>query len=261
MKSFKNKNVFITGASSGIGKASADLFAEAGAKLLLCARRFEKLEQIKKEYEEKFNSEVHIFKLDVRNSIDVEHEINSLPEEWKKIDLLLNNAGLSRGLDKIQDGKIQDWDEMIDTNVKGFLYVSRSVIPLMMKMESAQIINLGSIAGRELYPGGNVYCASKFAVDAITKGMRIDLMDTPIKVSTVDPGLVKTDFSLVRFRGDEGKAKIPYKGIEPLSAEDVAETIFYVATRNDNVNIAEVIMFPKAQAGAAFVHRNSTINN
>lgn len=255
MKSFKNKIVFITGATSGIGRAAADLFAADGAKLLLCARRFEKLEQIKKEYEEKFKSEVYIFKLDVRNSKDVEHEINSLPEQWKKIDLLLNNAGLSRGLDKIQDGKIQDWDEMIDTNVKGLLYVSRSVIPLMMKMESAHIINLGSIAGRELYPGGNVYCASKFAVDAITKGMRIDLMDTPIKVSTVDPGLVKTDFSLVRFRGDEERAKIPYKGIEPLSAEDVAETIFYVATRNDNVNIAEVIMFPKAQAGAAFITR------
>ena len=257
MKSFKNKIVFIAGATSGIGKAAADLFAKDGAKLLLCARRFEKLEQIKKEYEEKYNSEVHIFKLDVRSSIDVEHEINSLPDKWKKIDLLLNNAGLSRGLDKIQDGKIQDWDEMIDTNVKGLLYVSRSVIPLMLKMESAHIINLGSIAGRELYPGGNVYCASKFAVDAITKGMRIDLMDTPIKVSTVDPGLVKTDFSLVRFRGDEEKAKIPYKGIEPLSAEDVAETIFYVATRNDNVNIAEVIMFPKAQAGAAFVQRKT----
>ena len=257
MITFKNKTVFITGATSGIGKAAADVFAAEGARLLLCARRIEKLEEIKREYEEKYNSDVHIFKLDVRKSDDVEKEINSLPDEWKKIDLLLNNAGLSRGLDKIQDGKIQDWDEMIDTNVKGLLYVSRSVIPLMLKMDYAHIINLGSIAGRELYPGGNVYCASKFAVDAITKCMRIDLMDTQIKVSTVDPGLVKTDFSLVRFRGDEEKAKVPYKGIEPLSAEDVAETIFYVATRNPNVNIAEVIMFPKGQAGAAFVHRVS----
>jgi len=255
--SFKNKIVFITGATSGIGKAAADQFAAAGARLLLCARRFEKLEAIKKEYEENYNSDVRIFKLDVRNSEDVEREINSLPEEWKKIDLLLNNAGLSRGLDKIQDGKIQDWDEMIDTNVKGLLYVSRCVIPLMLKMKYAHIINLGSIAGRELYPGGNVYCASKFAVDAITKGMRIDLMGSPVKISTVDPGLVKTDFSLVRFRGDEERAKVPYKGIEPLTAEDVAETIFYVATRNKNVNIAEVVMFPKAQAGAAFLDRKT----
>jgi NADP-dependent 3-hydroxy acid dehydrogenase YdfG len=255
MKSFKNKIVFITGATSGIGKAAADIFAANGAKLLLCARRSEKLKEIKKDYEERYNSSVHIFRLDVRSNEDVEREINSLPEEWKDIDLLLNNAGLSRGLDKIQNGKIVDWDEMIDTNVKGLLYVSRCVIPLMLKKEYAHIINLGSIAGRELYPGGNVYCASKFAVDAITKGMRIDLMDTPIKVSTVDPGLVKTDFSLVRFRGDEEKAEIPYKGIEPLKAEDVAETIFYVATRNENVNIAEVIMFPKGQAGAAFIHR------
>ncbi|MBS1494461.1 MAG: SDR family NAD(P)-dependent oxidoreductase [Bacteroidetes bacterium] len=257
MISFKNKTVFITGASSGIGKAAADLFAADGAKLLLCARRFEKLEQIKKEYEEKYNSKVHIFKLDVRNSDDVEREINALLEEWKDIDLLLNNAGLSRGLDKIQDGKIQDWDEMIDTNVKGLLYVSKNVIPLMMKKKYAHIINLGSIAGKELYPAGNVYCASKFAVDAITKGMRIDLMDTSIKVSTVDPGLVKTDFSLVRFRGDQERAKVPYMGIEALTPEDVAETIFYVATRNENVNIAEVTMFPKAQAGAAFILRKN----
>lgn len=257
MKSFKNKIVFITGATSGIGKAAADLFAAEGAMLLLCARRLEKLEQIKKEYEKLYNSRVHIIKLDVRNSEDVEREINSLPDEWKRIDLLLNNAGLSRGLDKIQEGKIQDWDEMIDTNLKGLLYVSRNVIPLMLKMDYAHIINLGSIAGRELYPGGNVYCASKFAVDAITKGMRIDLMDTSIKVSTVDPGLVKTDFSLVRFRGDEEKAKVPYMGIEPLTPEDVAETIFYIATRNNNVNIAETVMFPKAQAGAAFINRKN----
>jgi NADP-dependent 3-hydroxy acid dehydrogenase YdfG len=257
MISFKNKTVFITGASSGIGKATADLFAADGAKLLLCARRFDKLEQIKKEYEQKYNSSVHIFKLDVRNSEDVEREMNLLPEEWKDIDLLLNNAGLSRGLDKIQDGKINDWDEMIDTNVKGLLYVSKNVIPLMLKKPYAHIINLGSIAGKELYPAGNVYCASKFAVDAITKGMRIDLMDTSIKISTVDPGLVKTDFSLVRFRGDEERAKVPYMGIEALTPEDVAETIFYVATRNENVNIAEVTMFPKAQAGAAFILRKN----
>jgi NADP-dependent 3-hydroxy acid dehydrogenase YdfG len=257
MKSFKNKIVFITGATSGIGKATADIFAENGAKLLLCARREELLEEVKNEYVQKYNSEVYTFTLDVRNSSDVESSINSLPDEWKNIELLLNNAGLSRGLDKIQDGKIQDWDEMIDTNVKGLLYVSRNVIPIMLKNGRGHIINLGSIAGRELYSGGNVYCASKFAVDAITKGMRIDLIDTPIKISTVDPGLVHTNFSVVRFRGDEERAKIPYQGIEPLTAEDVAETIFYVATRNDNVNIAEVIMFPQHQAGAAFIHRET----
>lgn len=257
MKSFKNKIVFITGATSGIGKASADLFAEAGAKLLLCARRSELLAEVKKEYEAKYNSEVFTFSLDVQNSNEVEASIKSLPDEWKNIELLLNNAGLSRGLDKIQDGKIEDWDEMIDTNVKGLLYVSRQVIPLMLKNGRGHIINLGSIAGREIYSGGNVYCASKFAVDAITKGMRLDLIDTPIKISTVDPGLVHTNFSVVRFRGDEERAKIPYLGINPLSAEDVAETIFYVATRNDNVNIAEVVMFPQHQAGAAFIHRKT----
>jgi len=257
MKSFKNKIVFITGATSGIGKAAADIFAENGAKLLLCARRAELLEEVKNEYVKKYNSEVYTFTLDVRNSGDVEASINSLPDEWKNIELLLNNAGLSRGLDKIQNGKIQDWDEMIDTNVKGLLYVSRQVIPIMLKNGRGHIINLGSIAGRELYSGGNVYCASKFAVDAITKGMRIDLIDTPIKISTVDPGLVHTNFSVIRFRGDEERAKIPYQGIEALTAEDVAETIFYVATRNENVNIAEVIMFPQHQAGAAFIHRET----
>lgn len=257
MKSFKDKIVFITGATSGIGKAAADLFAETGAKLLLCARRYELLEEVKSEYVNKYNSDVHIFQLDVRNHKEVESAISTLPEDWKEIELLLNNAGLSRGLDKIQDGKIEDWDEMIDTNVKGLLYVSKQIIPLMLKNGRGHIINLGSIAGRELYTSGNVYCASKFAVDAITKGMRIDLIDTPVKISTVDPGLVHTNFSVIRFRGDEERAKVPYQGIEPLTAEDVAETIFYVATRNENVNIAEVVMFPKQQAGAAFIHRKT----
>src|SRR5258706_4191996 len=214
MASLKNKIIFITGATSGIGHSCALAFAAKGAKLILAARRMERLKAFAKGLKIKFGTETKLISLDVRNKLKVTAAVKSLPAAWQKIDVLLNNAGLSRGLDKLHEGSIQDWDEMIDTNVKGLLYVSRAVIPLMVKRNSGHIINIGSIAGHEVYPKGNVYCASKHAVDAITKGMRMDLVDTNIRVTTIDPGLVETEFSIVRFRGDSKKAKAVYTGIK-----------------------------------------------
>lgn len=252
----KGKNVFITGASSGIGMASAYMFAKRGANLILAARRIERLKKISSDIRKKFGIKIKIIQLDVRSYKKVKAEIKNLPAIWKKIDILLNNAGLSRGLNKIQDGVLQDWEEMLDTNVKGLLYVTKEVLPLMLKNNSGHIINMGSIAGHEVYPAGNVYCASKYAVDAITKSMRLDLLGTGIKVSTVDPGLVETEFSLVRYRGDKTKAKNTYTGLKPLTAEDVVEAIEFIATREDNYVVAEMILFPKAQGGAMSVVRN-----
>jgi len=256
MKNLKNKVVFITGASSGFGKACAEQFAALGANLLICARRADKIEKLAFELHNKFKIKVFAFQLDIRNQEDVDDIISSLPKEWKKIDVLVNNAGLSRGLNKIQDGVLLDWEEMIDTNVRGLLYVSRAVIPLMLKNKRGHIINIGSIAGQEVYPAGNVYCATKHAVDALTKGMRIDLNDTPIKVSTVDPGLAETEFSLVRFRGDKSRAKSVYTGLKPLSAGDVAETVVFTATRSEHINVAQVLLLPKCQANTTLVKRN-----
>jgi len=256
MKNLRNKVVFITGASSGFGKACAEQFAVLGANLLICARRADRIEKIAFELHRKYKVKVFAFQLDVRKQEDVDDIIGGLPKEWKKIEVLVNNAGLSRGLNKIQDGVLLDWEEMIDTNVKGLLYVSRAVIPMMLKNKRGHIINIGSIAGQEVYPAGNVYCASKHAVDALTKGMRIDLNDTPIKVSTVDPGLAETEFSLVRFRGDKDKAKMVYKGLTPLSANDVAEMVVFTATRSEHVNIAQVLLLPKCQASTTLVKRN-----
>lgn len=255
MKNLKNKVVFVTGATSGIGKACAEMFASMGANVLICGRRADRLDKLANELNKKYKVKVFAFELDVRNYDEVNDAINGLPKEWKKIEVLLNNAGLSRGLNKIQDGVLQDWEEMLDTNVKGLLYVSKTVIPLMLKNKKGHIINIGSIAGRELYPGGNVYCASKHAVDAVTKGMRIDLVDTPIKVSTVDPGLVNTEFSLVRYHGDKKRADATYNGMKPLTGKDIAEVVQFVATRDDNINIADVLVLPKAQAAATVVNR------
>jgi 3-hydroxy acid dehydrogenase/malonic semialdehyde reductase len=252
----KNKIVFITGASSGIGRSCAFAFAEQGAKLLLCARRSDRLEKVRNDLEAKFPGIViHTFELDVRDREAVDEMLSSLPEEWKQIDILVNNAGLSRGLDKLQDGSIDDWEEMLDTNVKGLLYVTRTVVPWMLTRGNGHIINIGSIAGHEVYPRGNVYCASKFAVDALTKGLRLDLVDTPLRVSTVDPGLVETEFSMVRFHGDEERAKAVYKGFTPLSPDDVAESVLWIASRPAHVQIAEIVIFPTAQGSAAVVNR------
>jgi NADP-dependent 3-hydroxy acid dehydrogenase YdfG len=255
MKSLKKKTVFVTGASSGIGKASAEMFASLGANVLMCARRIERIEKLAIDLHKKYKIKTFAFELDVRNFDEVQDSINGLPKEWKKIDVLLNNAGLSRGLNKIQEGVLQDWEEMLDTNVKGLLYISKTVIPFMLKNKHGHIINIGSIAGRELYPGGNVYCASKFAVDAITKGMRIDLIDTGIKVSTVDPGLVNTEFGVVRYHGDKKRADSAYAGMKPLTGKDIAEVVQFVATREDYLNVAEVLVLPKAQASANLTFR------
>lgn len=251
----KNKIIFITGASSGFGLACAELFAKNGAKLILAARRMDRLEKIAKELKSKFKSEVLPIELDVRKKSMVVSAVKRLKGNWKNIDVLINNAGLSRGLDKLHEGKSNDWNEMIDTNIKGLLYVSREVIPLMLKRNSGHVINIGSIAGHEVYPKGNVYCASKHAVNAITQGMRMDLADTNIRVTTIDPGLAETEFSIVRFRGDTKKAKDVYKGIDPLSAKDIADAVYYAATRHPNFVIAEMILLPQHQASAMVSHR------
>ena len=248
MYSLKDKIVFITGASSGIGLACAQAFAPQGAKLILAARRRDRLAVLAAELKAAFGTASHIVALDVRDRKAVEKTVAGLPAKWKDIEVLVNNAGLSRGLDKIQDGKHSDWDEMIDTNVKGLLYVSRAVLPGMVKRGRGHVINIGSIAGREVYPGGNVYCATKFAVGALTKGMRLDLNGTGVRVSTVDPGLVETEFSLVRFHGDARRAGKIYQGFMPLLAEDIAEAVVYCATRPLHVDVAEMLVLPTAQA-------------
>ena len=255
MTSLKDKIVFVTGASAGIGQACALTFAREGARLLLCARRKDKLSKLADEIRETYRTECHFFQLDVRNQKDVEMALNTLPEPWKKIDILVNNAGLSRGLTKVHEGLLTDWEEMIDTNIKGLLYISRVVIPGMVKRRSGHIVNIGSIAGHEVYPGGNVYCATKHAVDAITKGMQIDLVDTPVRVSTVDPGMVETEFSIVRFHGDTERAGGVYKGIKPLSGDDIAEAVLFCVTRPPHVNIHQLRIMPTAQAAAMVAHR------
>ncbi len=245
------KIALITGASSGIGEATARKLASSGWDLILAARRYERLQKL----EAQLKCDWHLIRLDVRQRSAVEEAIANLPERWKPIDLLVNNAGLSRHLLKVHEGDPEAWDEMIDTNVKGLLYVSRAVLPGMVSRGRGHVINIGSIAGHEVYPSGNVYCASKFAVDALTKGMMMDLVDTPIRVSTVDPGLVETEFSMVRFFGDSQRAEKVYQGLTPLTGDDVADTIDWIASRPDHVQIAQVVILPKSQAGAMVVHR------
>jgi 3-hydroxy acid dehydrogenase / malonic semialdehyde reductase len=255
MTHLKGKNIFITGASSGIGKSSVIKFAELGANILMCARRMDRLEELKHMLSSSHKVNVHTFELDVRNQQVVEHTLNTLPDEWKNISVLVNNAGLSRGLETLQEGKISDWDEMIDTNVKGLLYVSRIVIPWMIKQNEGHIINIGSIAGHSVYPKGNVYNASKFAVNALSQGMKMDLLGTSLRVTSVDPGLVETEFSVVRFHGDKEKASAVYKGMTPLTPDDVADAIVWAATRPRHVNINEIILMPTEQASPTMVYR------
>jgi 3-hydroxy acid dehydrogenase / malonic semialdehyde reductase len=256
MQSFKNKIVFISGASSGIGKACAIEFAKLDARLVLCARRIDRLEKLSQEIKKKYKIDILLLDLDVRDKTEVENQINNLPEEWKDIDILVNNAGLSRGLDFLHEGSIQDWEEMIDTNVKGLLYVSRNVIPGMVERNQGDIINIGSIAGHEVYQKGNVYCATKHAVDAITKGLRHDLLGTQLRVCTIDPGLVETEFSEVRFRGNNDRAKKVYEGYKPLSPADIADCVVYAASRPKHVQIAEIIVLATAQRSATIVHKD-----
>lgn len=252
-----NKIVFITGASSGIGKACAEAFAQHGANLILTARRFSIIKELSQSLKKKHKIKTFIAQLDVRNKEEVKKIVSSLPKEWKKIDILINNAGLARGFSDIDEGEIEDWDEMIDTNVKGLLYVSREILPLMVKRKKGHIINIGSIAGHFVYPKGNVYNASKFAVNAITRGMRFDLYEKEIKISTVDPGMVETDFSKVRFRGNKKRAKKVYEGMKPLTAEDIADAVLYCATRPPHINIDEIMMTPTAQASAIHIKRKT----
>ena len=202
-----------------------------------------------------FKIDIYAFELDVRNKTQVKDSINNLSDRWKRIDILVNNAGLSRGLDLVHEGSVQDWEEMIDTNVKGLLYVSRAIIPMMVKNGQGDIINIGSIAGHEVYPKGNVYCATKHAVDALTKGMRLDLLGTTLRVCTIDPGLVETEFSQVRFRGDSDRAKTVYQGYQPLTSADIADCVVYAATRPAHVQIAEMIVLPTDQRSATNVYK------
>lgn len=257
MYSLKHKVVFITGATSGIGLACAHVFAEHGAHVLLCARRAERLQRVADELRNKFAAKVHAFALDVRNNAEVERALNALPEEWQTISLLVNNAGLARGLSKIHEGDFRDWDEMIDTNIKGLLSVTRVVAPWMIARGEGHIINIGSIAGRQVYPNGNVYCASKYAVRALNQGMRLDFFGTPLRVTSVDPGLVETEFSIVRFHGDSERAEKTYQGFQPLSGADVADAVFYCATRAPHVNIQEMVVMPTAQASVTMVNKSA----
>lgn len=248
----KQKTALITGATSGIGKATAIEFAKHNLNLVLCGRRQERLDSLKKQLEEQVA--VHTLTFDVRNREAVFKAIESLPETFKTIDILINNAGNAHGLDTIQEGNLDDWDAMMDGNVKGLLYVSKALMPQMIERQSGHIINIGSSAGKEVYPKGNVYCASKHAVLAVTEGMRIDLNPYGIKVGAVNPGLVETEFSKVRFKGD-AIADGVYKGFKALQAEDIAEIIYFVISRPLHVNIADLLVFPTAQANSVTVKK------
>ena len=249
------KIVFITGATAGFGKAIARKFAGNGNNLIITGRRKVRLEELAKELITAFNVEVLPLCFDVRKLKEVEEAVAGLPERWRQIDVLVNNAGLAAGLSSIHEAVVDDWERMIDTNIKGLLYMTRFVSPLMVARKQGHIINIGSIAGKEVYPMGNVYCGSKFAVDAITKGTRIDLVSHNIKVTQIAPGAANTEFSLVRFKGDQDRADNVYKGFTPLSAGDVADAVYYVTTLPAHVNINDLVLMPAAQASAVNIHK------
>ncbi|MGO4913525.1 SDR family NAD(P)-dependent oxidoreductase [Leeuwenhoekiella sp. W20_SRS_FM14] len=249
-----NKTALITGATSGIGAATARIFATNNINLVLCGRRQDRLEALQKELSE--HVKVHTLSFDVRDKEIVQESINGLPIDFQQIDILINNAGNAHGLDTLQDGNTDDWDAMLDINVKGLLYVSNMIIPKMIKANSGHIINIGSTAAKEVYPKGNVYCASKHAVDAINQGMRIDLNAYNIRVGAVHPGMVETEFSKVRFKGDDDKAGKVYQGFKPLQAEDIADIIHFVVTRPYHVNIADLVVMSVDQASSTVVNRN-----
>ncbi|WP_316734456.1 SDR family NAD(P)-dependent oxidoreductase [Pedobacter aquatilis] len=250
-----SKIALITGATSGIGKASAHIFAQNGYNLILVARREERLSNIAHHLEDKYAITVKQIVADVRDKNAITNLLEVLPTDWKKVDVLVNNAGLSQGLDPVDKGNTDDWDNMIDTNVKGLLYVTKVVSNWMVTNKSGHIVNIGSIAGLEVYPNGNVYCASKHAVDALTKAMRIDLLQHEIKVTSINPGAVETEFSVVRFKGDEERAKKVYENFEPLIADDIADAIWYVVSRPKHVNINDMLIMPSAQATATLINR------
>ena len=248
------KTALITGATSGIGKATAERFAEEGIHLVLCGRRQERLDELQERFQDKVN--VHTLNFDVRDKEKVVQAIESLPSEFQKIDILINNAGNAHGLDPIQSGSTEDWDAMLDINVKGLLYVSKAIIPQMTERKNGHIINIGSTAGKEVYPNGNVYCASKHAVDAINQGMRIDLNKHNIRVGAINPGMVHTEFSEVRFKGDTDRADKVYQGFDVLKAEDIADIIYFVVSRPYHVNIADLVVMSTAQASSTIINKD-----
>ena len=251
----QNKLTFITGASSGIGKACAEEFAKAGSNLILTARRYNRIADLAETLTKTYNVKVKAIQMDVTNLTEVQYVVASLVDSWRNIDILINNAGLSRGLEKIYEGDIKHWEEMIDTNVKGLLYVTREILPGMVERNSGHVINLGSTAGREVYPNGNVYCATKYAVKALTSAIKIDTLGKNIKVTSIDPGMVETEFSEVRFSGDKVRAKKVYENIDVLNAADIAETILFCATRPPHVKIGEVLITPTEQASASQIYK------
>ena len=255
MTNLKDTVVLITGASSGIGAACAGAFAAQGASLVLAARRLDRLEAMKPDLLDAGAVDVHVAGLDVRDQPAVQAMVDGLPERFRNINILVNNAGLSRGLDKLHEAELNDWEEMIDTNVKGLLYVDRAVVPGMVERESGTVVHIGSIAGTQVYPGGNVYCATKHAVRAISDGLRLDLLGTGVRVISIDPGLVDTEFGQVRYHGDTRKAKMIYIGMTPLAALDVADAVLFACTRPGRVQVAEMLLLPTDQAGAVHVHR------
>ncbi|RYY38403.1 MAG: SDR family NAD(P)-dependent oxidoreductase [Chitinophagaceae bacterium] len=249
------KTVFITGATSGFGAACAEIFARNNYRLILNGRRRERLESAAASLKERFGTECFLLPFDVRDRAAVAAGVAALPAGWQGIDVLINNAGLALGRDKFQDADLDDWDVMLDTNVKGLLYVARAVLPLMLAQKSGHIINLGSVAGKEVYERGNVYCASKFAVDALSQSMRIDLLSNGIKVTAIHPGAAETEFSLVRFKGNAATAESIYDGFQPLSAEDVASVIYYTTTLPPHVCINDLVLTCTAQADAIYFHK------
>src|SRR6056297_665506 len=251
-----NKIALITGATAGIGEETAMQLAGEGYHVIITGRRKERLKKLAEQIKSSCNVEVLTLTFDIRSRAEVDEAIDNLPEEWQNIELLINNAGLAAGLKHLQEGDINDWEQMIDTNVKGLLYISRKIMPGMVARESGHIINVSSIAGKEVYEKGNVYCATKHAVEAITKGMRIDMLPHGIRVSSVSPGMVETEFSLVRFKGNEEKADAVYEGLSPLQAEDIAETITWVAMRPPHVNISDILIMPTAQANTSHTVKN-----
>ena len=249
------KIALITGATSGIGKATAEVLAKNGFDIIITGRREEKLLELEKLLQNEHKAEVLSLEFDVRNYTDVEKYVGNLPERWKNIDVLVNNAGLAVGLNSIQEGVVDDWERMIDTNIKGLLYVTRIVSPGMIERKSGHIINIGSIASREVYANGGVYCATKHAVKALSQGMRLDMVNYGIKVTLVSPGAVETEFSVVRFKGDQSRADKVYDGFVPLRAEDVADAIYYAVSAPDHVDVQDVLLMAKAQASATVFHK------
>ncbi|MBN2790113.1 MAG: SDR family NAD(P)-dependent oxidoreductase [Candidatus Delongbacteria bacterium] len=251
----KNQIVFISGANSGIGQACAEQFAEKGAKLILCSRNIDKLIKVAEKINKKYDTEILTYQLDVRDRKKVSIVINELPKKWQKISVLVNNAGGALGFDKFQDGSLDDWDEMIDSNIKGLLYLSKAIVPLMISNSKGHVVNIGSIAGVAAYPKGAVYCGVKAAAKAISDGLRMDTVDTPVRVTNVQPGLVETNFSVVRFHGDKKKADNVYKGLKALTADDIADIVLYSVQAPDHVQICEVTVTPASQASGTVVHR------